>query len=226
LSAQDWAQLEHFSTANKELPEVKSNENRVVFMGNSITIGWSHHQPEFFEGKPYVNRGISGQTTPQMLPRIPSFSFGFGTNTAPRPVIYQPTPRILLPTVYYPFGVPMFCHVYYPRAGVFQPAESISRAQFAIMVRQYAPAEVEAQLLPANNPPRLISFTIPDISRSLSSMTPPVQLPTPSTVNNSTHANLSAAPRSTLRPRIPPYRSAYSRSQHTPGPQTQPPKDL
>ncbi|WP_019669579.1 SGNH/GDSL hydrolase family protein [Eudoraea adriatica] len=70
LSAQDWAQLEHFSTANKELPNAKTNENRVVFMGNSITIGWSHHQPEFFEGKPYVNRGISGQTTPQMLVRF------------------------------------------------------------------------------------------------------------------------------------------------------------
>ena len=70
LSAQDWAQLEHFSSANKELPNAKTNENRVVFMGNSITIGWSHHQPEFFEGKPYVNRGISGQTTPQMLVRF------------------------------------------------------------------------------------------------------------------------------------------------------------
>ena len=70
LSAQDWAQLEHFSSANKELTNAKTNENRVVFMGNSITIGWSHHQPEFFEGKPYVNRGISGQTTPQMLVRF------------------------------------------------------------------------------------------------------------------------------------------------------------
>jgi lysophospholipase L1-like esterase len=70
LSAQDWPQLEHFSSANKELPNVKTNENRVVFMGNSITIGWSHHQPEFFEDKPYVNRGISGQTTPQMLVRF------------------------------------------------------------------------------------------------------------------------------------------------------------
>lgn len=70
LSAQDWAQLGHFDAANKELPDAKTNENRVVFMGNSITIGWSHHQPEFFEGKPYVNRGISGQTTPQMLVRF------------------------------------------------------------------------------------------------------------------------------------------------------------
>ena len=70
LSAQDWAQLGQFDTANKELSDAKTNENRVVFMGNSITIGWSHHQPEFFEGKPYVNRGISGQTTPQMLVRF------------------------------------------------------------------------------------------------------------------------------------------------------------
>ncbi|MGB5272104.1 MAG: SGNH/GDSL hydrolase family protein, partial [Eudoraea sp.] len=70
LSAQDWAQLGHFDAANKELPDAKTNEHRVVFMGNSITIGWSHSQPEFFEGKPYVNRGISGQTTPQMLVRF------------------------------------------------------------------------------------------------------------------------------------------------------------
>ncbi len=39
-------------------------------MGNSITIGWLHAQPEFFEGKPYINRGIGGQTTPQMLLRF------------------------------------------------------------------------------------------------------------------------------------------------------------
>jgi lysophospholipase L1-like esterase len=39
-------------------------------MGNSITIGWLNTMPEFFEGKPYVNRGISGQTTPQMLLRF------------------------------------------------------------------------------------------------------------------------------------------------------------
>jgi lysophospholipase L1-like esterase len=39
-------------------------------MGNSITEGWSKFLPEFFEAKPYVNRGISGQTTPQMLLRF------------------------------------------------------------------------------------------------------------------------------------------------------------
>ncbi len=69
-SAQDWAQLEHFKEANAELSAPEPSENRVVFMGNSITIGWLHHHPEFFEGKPYVNRGISGQTTPQMLLRF------------------------------------------------------------------------------------------------------------------------------------------------------------
>jgi len=39
-------------------------------MGNSITESWSVYQPEFFEGKSYINRGISGQTTPQMLIRF------------------------------------------------------------------------------------------------------------------------------------------------------------
>jgi len=41
-----------------------------VFMGNSITEGWIKTSPSFFEGKPYINRGISGQTTPQMLIRF------------------------------------------------------------------------------------------------------------------------------------------------------------
>ena len=41
-------------------------------MGNSITEGWGRLNPEFFEGKPYINRGISGQTTPQMLVRFRS----------------------------------------------------------------------------------------------------------------------------------------------------------
>jgi lysophospholipase L1-like esterase len=70
LSAQDWAALGHFKAANDSLAAVAGDEDRVVFMGNSITIGWLNTQPEFFEGKPYVNRGISGQTTPQMLVRF------------------------------------------------------------------------------------------------------------------------------------------------------------
>ena len=70
INAQDWPNLEQFREANEKLQAPKADENRVVFMGNSITIGWLNKRPEFFEGKPYVNRGISGQTTPQMLLRF------------------------------------------------------------------------------------------------------------------------------------------------------------
>lgn len=68
--AQDWADLQHFKAENIRMGQPRPGENRVVFMGNSITEGWSDHMPEFFENKPYVNRGISGQTTPQMLLRF------------------------------------------------------------------------------------------------------------------------------------------------------------
>jgi lysophospholipase L1-like esterase len=67
---QDWPNLEHFAENNEMVGLPASDENRVVFMGNSITIGWLNKRPEFFEGKPYINRGISGQTTPQMLLRF------------------------------------------------------------------------------------------------------------------------------------------------------------
>ena len=67
---QDWANLKRFQQENSELMLAKANENRVVFMGNSITEGWLSIRPEFFKNKPYVNRGISGQTTPQMLIRF------------------------------------------------------------------------------------------------------------------------------------------------------------
>lgn len=68
--AQDWANLKQFQEANAALETPTSNEDRVVFMGNSITIGWINSRPEFFEGKPWINRGIGGQTTPQMLIRF------------------------------------------------------------------------------------------------------------------------------------------------------------
>jgi lysophospholipase L1-like esterase len=70
LAAQldDWNQLGQFYAANEELKKQPADPKRVVFMGDSITIGW--HLDEFFPGKPYVNRGISGQTTPQMLVRM------------------------------------------------------------------------------------------------------------------------------------------------------------
>jgi lysophospholipase L1-like esterase len=55
--------------ANAALPPPKAGENRVVFFGDSITARW--RLPAYFSGKPYVNRGISGETTPQMLARFP-----------------------------------------------------------------------------------------------------------------------------------------------------------
>ncbi|MEH6513671.1 MAG: SGNH/GDSL hydrolase family protein [Maribacter arcticus] len=70
LQSQDWADLNHFKEENTKLASVQANENRILFMGNSITIGWLNLRPEFFANKPYVNRGISGQTTPQMLVRF------------------------------------------------------------------------------------------------------------------------------------------------------------
>ncbi|MBL7856758.1 MAG: alpha/beta hydrolase fold domain-containing protein [Cyclobacteriaceae bacterium] len=66
----DWANMKKFQDDNKKLTSPKPGENRVVFMGNSITEGWSNADPSFFEGKPYINRGISGQTTPQMVLRF------------------------------------------------------------------------------------------------------------------------------------------------------------
>ena len=66
----DWSNLNRFAAENKKLGPPKSNEKRVVFMGNSITEGWINMLPQFFEGRPYINRGIGGQTTPQMLVRF------------------------------------------------------------------------------------------------------------------------------------------------------------
>jgi len=65
----DWPQLARYRADNAALPPPAAGESRVVFMGDSITDNWPRHAP-FFPGKPYVNRGISGQTTPQMLIRF------------------------------------------------------------------------------------------------------------------------------------------------------------
>lgn len=70
LIAQDWPNLAKYKSANEQLQDPTPSENRVVFMGNSITEGWLQANPSFFENKPYVNRGIGGQTTPQMLLRF------------------------------------------------------------------------------------------------------------------------------------------------------------
>ena len=67
----DWPQLSRYRELNRTLLAPAAGESRVVFMGDSITDNWQ--QPRFggfFPGKPYVDRGISGQTTPQMLIRF------------------------------------------------------------------------------------------------------------------------------------------------------------
>jgi lysophospholipase L1-like esterase len=67
----DWANVTRYRELNRALPAPASGEARVVFMGDSITDSWP--QPRFgafFPGKPYIGRGISGQTTPQMLIRF------------------------------------------------------------------------------------------------------------------------------------------------------------
>ncbi len=68
----DWPQLGRYKADNAALGPVAEGEQRVVFYGDSITDSWGRHPEtgEFFPGKPYVNRGISGQTTPQMLVRF------------------------------------------------------------------------------------------------------------------------------------------------------------
>lgn len=66
----DWANLKRYQNENKKLQPPAAGENRVVFMGNSITEGWKRTDSSFFYKKPYVCRGISGQTTPQMLIRF------------------------------------------------------------------------------------------------------------------------------------------------------------
>ena len=66
---EDWAHLTKFETDNEKLKKI-DDPNRVIFMGNSITEGWSNFDKDFFINNPFINRGISGQTTPQMLIRF------------------------------------------------------------------------------------------------------------------------------------------------------------
>ena len=67
----DFGDLARFKDADAALGPPAAAEDRVVFMGDSITQGWKIEGPEgTFPGKPYVNRGISGQTSPQMLVRF------------------------------------------------------------------------------------------------------------------------------------------------------------
>ncbi len=70
MIAQDFANLEKYGTQNSALDSIENDGKRVVFMGNSITESWLDINPEFFSTKSYINRGIGGQTTPQMLLRF------------------------------------------------------------------------------------------------------------------------------------------------------------
>lgn len=70
INAQDWANLNYYRKANTLLENPADNEDRIVFMGNSITEFWKTIHPDFFVGKTYINRGIGGQTTSQMLLRF------------------------------------------------------------------------------------------------------------------------------------------------------------
>ena len=66
----DWAHLKFFyQESNEELKKL-NDPKRVVFMGNSITQQWSVFNKDFFSNNPFVNRGIGGQTSPQMLVRF------------------------------------------------------------------------------------------------------------------------------------------------------------
>ena len=65
----DWAHLKKYEQSNSELKKI-NEPDRVVFIGNSITEGWSNFDKDFFINNPFVNRGIGGQTTPQMLIRF------------------------------------------------------------------------------------------------------------------------------------------------------------
>jgi lysophospholipase L1-like esterase len=65
---QDWNQIGRYHADDERLKALAPEPHRVVFMGDSITDGWKLDQ--YFSGKPYVNRGISGQTTAQMLVRM------------------------------------------------------------------------------------------------------------------------------------------------------------
>jgi lysophospholipase L1-like esterase len=67
----DWPFLGRYKEADLALKSPAAGENRVVFMGDSITDFWKIEGPKgFFPGKPYFNRGIGGQTTPQMVLRF------------------------------------------------------------------------------------------------------------------------------------------------------------
>lgn len=85
----DWPQLSHYRDENASLPV--AGPDRVVFFGDSITDAWAHRDGNsFFPGRPYIDRGIGGQTTPQLLARfqqdvvsLPAISFPWRKGISP-----------------------------------------------------------------------------------------------------------------------------------------------
>ena len=67
---EDWGSLTRYGSENTEVPRPALGEERVVFLGDETTEQWGKGDAPFFPGKPYLNRGIRGQTTPQMLVRF------------------------------------------------------------------------------------------------------------------------------------------------------------
>jgi len=66
----EWANLQRYEKENSLIGKLSPGERRVVFMGDSITEYWKQEDPAFFKGRPWINRGISGQVTEQMLLRF------------------------------------------------------------------------------------------------------------------------------------------------------------
>ena len=66
----DWPNLNKYREDNEKLAVIENNGDRIVLIGDSITEGWSNFDPEFFTRNNLINRGISGQTSPQMLIRF------------------------------------------------------------------------------------------------------------------------------------------------------------
>jgi lysophospholipase L1-like esterase len=66
----DWPQLNRYHERNAQLAPPAAGEQRVIFFGDSITEGWGRHWDQFFAGKPYIDRGIGGQSSQQMVLRF------------------------------------------------------------------------------------------------------------------------------------------------------------
>ena len=66
----DWPDLKKYATENENLKSSTTFPKRIVFMGDSITEFWKINNPDFFNSNNFIDRGISGQTTPQMLLRF------------------------------------------------------------------------------------------------------------------------------------------------------------